>query len=103
MDKLDRILTRVLAKQAVGSRLLEARARKALLEVLGESLAGGCEVHLRRGILQVGTPNPALAHQLRIDQADLLDRLNLVLGGSGRLKQIRVRVGHSGGGSRAGD
>ena len=92
MDRLGKILPRVLANQK-GSALLEIRARLLFAEIVGPALAGQCEQLLLRGtVLTVVTQNPALAHQLRLDTGQVLERLN----GAGlgrRIRELRVRLG----------
>jgi Dna[CI] antecedent DciA-like protein len=93
VDSLGRLLPRVLAKQPGSRPLVEARARMALAELLGpglgEQLAG---VELRGSKLSVSTPNPALAHQLRLDADSVLQRLNAA--GLGRMvRELQVRIG----------
>jgi hypothetical protein len=52
------------------------------------------EVELRSGILLVTTSSPALAHQLRLDNEMIVERLNgLELGR--RVRTLRVRIGRS--------
>lgn len=93
MDSLGRLLPKVVAKQPGSRPVLEARARLALGELLGPGLAGQvANLEIRGSKLSVATPNPALAHQLRLDAEGVLQRLNTV--GIGRtLRQLHVRIG----------
>ncbi len=95
MDKLGKILTRVVARQPQGARVLAARTARAFRDLLGPELEAACErVELRGTTLTVATSNPALAHQLRLDSEHILARLNLAL--SGRpVRALRVRTGRS--------
>lgn len=95
MDKLGKILPRVLAKQPNRGRIVEARVRGAFAEVLGADLAAMCEsIDLRGGALTVVTSSPALAHQLQAEAATLLDRLNGMLVGR-TVTRLQVRTGRS--------
>ena len=69
------------------------RIRLALSEVLGPELAAACEdLELRGGTVIISTSNPALAHQLRLDSAALLARLNGLNAGR-RLRELKLRTG----------
>ena len=94
MDRLGKVLPRVLAKQP-GSRILaEYRLRQAFRQVLGEALASACEsVEVYGTTVSVTTTNPALAHQLRLDAEQLMARLNAEAKLSRPVRAIRVRVG----------
>ena len=93
MDKLGKILPRVIAKQPNRGRIIEARVRSAFAEVMGAELAAMCEsIDLRGRALTVITSSPALAHQLRAEGTTLLDRLNTL--GLGRtVERLQVRTG----------
>lgn len=98
MDKLGNILGRVLSRQPGTSQLAEHRLRMAFRQVVGESLAAGCEsIEVRGTTLSITTSNPALAHQLRIDSERLMQRLNEESRLTRTVRVIRVRVGSSGG------
>ena len=93
MDKLGKILPRVIAKQPNRGRILEARVRTAFAEVMGAELAAMCEsIDLRGRVLTVVTSSPALAHQLQADATTLLDRLNAVVTGR-TVTRLQVRTG----------
>lgn len=95
MDKLGKILPRVIAKQPNRGRIVEARARGAFAEVLGADLAAMCEsIDLRGGALTVVTSSPALAHQMQAEAATLLERLNAMLPGRA-VTRLQVRTGRS--------
>ena len=95
MDKLGKILPRVVAKQPNRGRITEARVRAAFAEVLGPSLAAMCEsVAVRGKVLTVVTLNPALAHQLKADATTLLDRVNDLSVGR-EIERLQVRTGRS--------
>ncbi|HEX6349808.1 MAG TPA: DUF721 domain-containing protein [Candidatus Dormibacteraeota bacterium] len=80
MDKLGKVLPRVLARQPNNRQIAELRIRLAFLEVMGAQLAPSFqEISLRGGTLAVATDNPALAHQLRLDSAQVLSRLNAMV------------------------
>lgn len=90
------MLPRVLARQPDSGRVVEMRARLAFAEVLGPALAADCElIELRGTALTVTTPNPALAHQLRLDADQLLARLNGAFTGR-TIKALKVRTGRRG-------
>jgi hypothetical protein len=93
VDKLGKILPRVIARTPNRGRIVEAHIRGAFAAVLGEQLAAMCDsVELRGGVLTVRTSNPALAHQLSADASPLLARLNdLALGR--RVTKLQVRTG----------
>ncbi len=95
MDKLGNILPRVLRRQPGGGRLLGTRIATAFRSVIGPDGAALCDaVELRSSTLVVTTSSPALAHQLRLDSATIVTRLNgLDLGR--RVREIRVRIGRS--------
>ena len=96
MDRIGKLLPKVLARQPGSGRVVEMRTRLAMNEILGPALAAECEsVELHGSVLTVVTPNPALAHQLRLDASDLLARLNQA--GPGRLiRTLKVRTGRRG-------
>jgi hypothetical protein len=76
VDKLGKILPRVLARQPGRGMLAEAAVRQRLEQIVG-GLAGGLEsIELQGSTLVVVTGNPAFAHQLRLDGELLLARLN---------------------------
>jgi predicted nucleic acid-binding Zn ribbon protein len=92
VDRLGKLLPKVLAGQASG-RVIEMRARLAFAEILGPALAADCEtLELHGSALTVTTPNPALAHQLRLDAEQLLQRLNEATPGR-RIRTLKVRTG----------
>ena len=77
MDKLGKLLPKVLAKQPNQRQIGDLRVRMALVEMLGPELGAACEeIELRGSTLTVATSNPALAHALRLDSEQLLVRLN---------------------------
>lgn len=93
MDKLGKILPRVIAKQPNRGRIVEARVRSAFVEVLGPDLAAMCEsIDLRGKAITVITTSPALAHQLTADAAAILERLNQLALGR-RVERLQVRTG----------
>ncbi len=93
MDKVGKVLPGVLARQPNQRQIAELRIRMALLEILGGELAAGCqEIALRGSTLTLGTSNPALAHQLRLDAAAILERLNS-RGLPRRVRILRVLTG----------
>ena len=95
MDKLGKILPRVLRKQPGGSRLLGTQVGAAFRALIGTEPAGFCdEVELHSGTLVVTTSSPALAHQLRLDAETIIERLN-GLGLGSRVRTLRVRIGRS--------
>jgi hypothetical protein len=94
VDKLSKVLPRVLARQRRAGLLAEYRIRQALREVLGESLASECEkIEVRGSVVWVTTANPALAHQLRLDAETLVTRLNDVSKLPRRIRAMNIRVG----------
>ena len=100
MDKLGKVLPKVLRKQPGAARVTEMRVRLAFIEVLGQELAAVCDtVELRGSTLSVTTGNPALAHQLRLDAERLLERLNEHPQGR-LLKVLKVQTGRRAGGGR---
>ena len=96
MDKVGKVLARVIAAQPRSRQIGELRLRLALAEILGPELAHGLsEVHLRGRTLSIAISNPALAHQLRLDAAAVIDRLNAL--GMGRpVAELKVRTGRGG-------
>jgi predicted nucleic acid-binding Zn ribbon protein len=93
VDRIGKLLPRVLAKQPSSGRVIEMRARLAFAEILGPALAADCEsLELHGSALTVTTPNPALAHQLRLDSEQLLERLNDSSPGR-RIRTLKVRTG----------
>jgi hypothetical protein len=96
VDKLGNLLPRVLARQPGRGRVAEIRIRLAFSNLLGPALASYCdEVEVRGATLIVTTANPALAHQLRLDGQQLLERLNGDRLGR-HLRSLRVRTGRAG-------
>lgn len=94
LEGLGDILPRVLARQPDAGRLLEVRMQIAFRAVLGEQLSGQCEeVTVQGSTLWVTTRNPALAHQLRLDEAMLLRRLNDESRLPRRILRLRVQTG----------
>lgn len=94
MDRLGKVLPRVLARQPRAGLVAEYRLRQAFREVLGEALATACEtIEVRGSTVSVSTANPALAHQLRLDAEELMRRLNAQARLTRPVVAIRVRVG----------
>lgn len=101
LDRLGDILPRVLAHQPDAGRLLEVRLQIAFRTVLGEHLSSQCEeVTVQGSTVRITTRNPALAHQLRLDEAVLLGRLNEESGLPRRVSRLRVQTGRSRGDRR---
>ena len=93
MDRIGKLLPKVLARQPASGRVIEMRARLAFAEILGGELARDCEtIEIHGSTLTVITPNPALAHQLRLDAEQLLERLNAATPGR-RIRTHKVRTG----------
>ena len=93
VDRIGKLLPKVLAKQPSSGRVIEMRARLAFAEILGPALAADCEsLELHGSALTVTTPNPALAHQLRLDAEQVLVRLNDSSPGR-RIRTLKVRTG----------
>lgn len=94
MDRLGKVLPRVLARQPRAALVAEYRLRQAFREVLGEALATACEtIEVRGTTVSVSTGNPALAHQLRLDAEELMQRLNAQARLTRPVVTIKVRVG----------
>lgn len=75
--------------------MVELRLRRLFTDLIGADLALHCEtIDVRGSTLTVVTSNPALAHQLRLDSAMLMERLNEQSPGR-RLRTIRVRTGRA--------
>lgn len=95
MDKLGKILPRVIARTPNRGRIVEAHVRGAFTALLGEELAAMCDsIELRGASLVVRTSNPALAHQLTADATPLLDRLNALALGK-PVTKLQVRTGRA--------
>jgi len=95
VDRLGKLLPKVLARQPASGRVVELRAHLAFAEILGPALAADCEkLELRGSVLTVITANPALAHQLRLDSEDLLARLNAASPGR-RIRALKIRTGRA--------
>ena len=91
MDKLGKILQKVVARQPRSATFTEVRLRLAMAAVLGEDLAAGCQaLELRRGTVWITTSNPALAHQLRSDAEQVVRRLNQASYVPGRVRHVQV-------------
>ena len=97
MDRLSKVLPRVLARQRhTGTIVAEYRLRQAFREILGEALAGACEtIEVRGSVVSVTTANPALAHQLRLDAEELMRRVNAESKLAKPVRAIRVRIGRA--------
>ncbi len=94
MDRLGKVLPRVLSRQRNPGLLAEYRLRQAFRHVLGEALAEACEtIEVRAGVVSVTTANPALAHQLRLDADELMRRLNAESNIGRPVRVIRIRIG----------
>lgn len=94
MDKVGKILPRVVARQPAAPLLTQMQVAHALRAVLGAELAGACEdVALERGTLRLTTSNAALAHQLRDDEEHVLARLNEMLRLTRPVRKLHVRIG----------
>ncbi|MDQ6920931.1 MAG: DUF721 domain-containing protein [Candidatus Dormibacteraeota bacterium] len=102
MDKLGNLLARVVSRQPGMAQVAEHRLRMAFRDVVGDSLAAGCEsIEVRGTTLSITTSNSALAHQLRLDSERLMQRLNDESRLTRRVRVIRVRVGSSNPGRRS--
>jgi len=99
VDKLGKVLPRVLARQPNNRQIAELRIRLAFLELMGPQLATNFqEITVRGGTLAVATDNPALAHQLRLDAGGLISRLNaMVLPRPVRALKVRSGRGRAAG------
>lgn len=96
MDRIGKLLPGVVSRQPGSGAVVELRIRLELAEILGPALATQLlEVDLRGGSVTVVTANPALAHQLRLDAALLVERLNERSPGR-RVRELRVRTGRRG-------
>ena|SRR5579859_7915670 len=95
MDKLSRILPRVLASQPGAEQMRSAAVRLRFARLFPELDRLCDQVDLIRGTLVIVTRDAALAHQLRIDEEKVRARLNE---GSptGAVRRLRVQVGRSG-------
>jgi len=63
---------------------------------MGPEVAVYCEeVELRAGALLITTNNPALAHQLRLDAEEIIERMNALDLGR-KVRSVRVRIGRPG-------
>jgi hypothetical protein len=103
VDRLSKVLPRVLARQKRAGLLAEYRVRQAFRQVLGESLASACEtIEVNGSTVWVTTANPALAHQLRLDAETLVARINAVTRLNRPVRSMNIRVGSGRGGGRAG-
>jgi len=88
------VLPRVLARQRHAGIVADYRLRQAFREVLGEALTAACEtIEVRGSTVSVTTANPALAHQLRLDSEELMQRLNAESKLTRQVRVIRVRIG----------
>lgn len=93
MDKVGKLLAKVISKQPNNGQIAQLRFRLAFLDLLGPELAKACDdVELRGSTLTVSISNPSLAHQLRLDADSVLGRLNAI-GLPRQLRAIRVRTG----------
>jgi hypothetical protein len=102
VDKLGNLLAKVVSRQPGLAQLAEHRLRIAFRDVVGDSLAAGCEsIEVRGTTLSITTSNPALAHQLRLDSERLMQRLNEQSRLTRRVRVIRVRVGSTAPGRRS--
>lgn len=94
MDRLGNLLGRVLARQPGSAHITELRMQLAFREVLGDSLAAACQrIEVRGTTVHVGTANPALAHQLRLDSELLIQRLNRETQLGRKVRAIKVQTG----------
>lgn len=101
LEGIGDILPHVLERQPDAARLLEVRLQIAFRAVLGEQLSGQCEeVTVHGSTVWITTRNPALAHQLRLDQEVLLRRLNDRSGLPRRVVHLRVQTGRGRGSGR---
>jgi hypothetical protein len=93
VDKLGKILPRVVARQPAAPLLKQMQVVRAVRQVLGAELASAChDVTLERGTLRLATSNPALARQLRHDQEQVLARVNELLRMTRPVRRLQVRV-----------
>lgn len=94
MDRLGRILPRVLAAQPGADQMRSAALRLRFARLFPQLDSMCDQVDLVRGTLVIVTPDAALAHQLRIDEQKVLDRLNE---GSttGKVRRLRIQIGRS--------
>lgn len=101
LKRLGEILPHVLDRQPDAGRLLEVRLQIAFRAVLGEQLSAQCEeVSVQGSTVWISTRNPALAHQLRLDETALLGRLNQESGLPRRVQHLRVQTGRGRGSRR---
>jgi hypothetical protein len=94
VDRLSKLLPRILARQPRSGLLAEYRLRQAFRLVLGDELAAACDtIEVHGTTVSITTSNPALAHQLRLDSDELMQRLNTESRLSRQVRVIRVRIG----------
>jgi predicted nucleic acid-binding Zn ribbon protein len=90
---LQHLLEGVMGNLDLGARLKEQQARQAWARVAGRVVGAHAQVEaMRDGVLIVATDSPAWAQELHMRQAELLRRLQPLVG-EGVVREIRFRSG----------
>lgn len=82
LSPLSEVLEELLARREARVRAKERLAALVWREAVGFFYGERTEVtHVERGVVHVWCNSPALAHQLTLDSAEVIRRLNTILGG----------------------
>ena len=90
MRRIDAALPHALRGLGIARRTREAQALYLWPQVLGDLSAESSALKLTGGTLWVSATSPALAHQLHLERAILMERLNTLIGAP-VIREIRFR------------
>jgi predicted nucleic acid-binding Zn ribbon protein len=82
MEGIEAILPRVLRRLGATRQVRQVRVEAAFAKVCGEYIRPHVRVYaVERSVLVLACAHPAIAHQLQIEAATILDSINAEVGG----------------------
>lgn len=82
MEGIEEILPRVLRRLGGTGQVRQVRVEAAFAKVCGDYIQPHVRVYaVERSVLVLACAHPAIAHQLQIDSATILDAINAEVGG----------------------
>ena len=81
-ERVSNLVDDALKKLGIRGAVRSVRASDTFAEIVGAAIAPHCKaVNLERGVLMIATDNSALAHQLQLESARIIESMNEKLGG----------------------
>lgn len=83
MEGIEAILPRVLRRMGATGKVRQVRIEAAFARVCGDYIRPHVRVYaVERSVLVLACAHPAIAHQLQIESAAILDAINAEVGGA---------------------